>query len=281
MAEACVVEAALSEVALAGKYGERSYLEDSDPEDSNYEVNTGDDNLCDSYSERESLQQSSMSNYYWVQEEAQEEEVRGSESYQTNIDLVKISGRESEKEKLKKRIDWKDEREERNTRESMEKEEKFRMRGEDEHCFCRETKVRREEKYGHSLMREHIWDGKFTHDHLSPLLGILQENNQEGLCGRNGEKERDEGQNVVRVREFIEMSKKMKQESRRVEEEVLEVVHGSDDWDVIFGKSEGYSNKHCTFHSCCERDEKTDLRVVDEWYQQAGIKVGSMITGEA
>ncbi|RPA90798.1 DNA/RNA polymerase [Choiromyces venosus 120613-1] len=49
---------------------------------------------------------------------------------------------------------------------------------------------------------------------------------------------------------------------------------------MIFGKSEGYPTERRPFHSRHDRDEKTDLRVVEEWYQQAGIKVGSTIIGE-
>ncbi|RPB04723.1 hypothetical protein L873DRAFT_1786171 [Choiromyces venosus 120613-1] len=114
-----------------------------------------------------------------------------------------------------------------------------------------------QEYYKRTIRKVHVeGDGQI-------LLCVLCMGLDYGIPG-NGEEDRDEGQNLVRVREFMEMSKKMKQESRRVEEEVLEAEHGSDDWDVIFRKSEGYSTKHCPFHSYCERDEKMDLRVVDE-----------------
>ncbi|RPA90963.1 hypothetical protein L873DRAFT_360897 [Choiromyces venosus 120613-1] len=69
-------EDVVRQIAREARY-ELAQWEDSDQEDGNYEVNTGDDNLCDSYGKSESLEGSSRSDYCWAQEEMQEEEVRG------------------------------------------------------------------------------------------------------------------------------------------------------------------------------------------------------------
>ncbi|RPA89284.1 hypothetical protein L873DRAFT_1796196 [Choiromyces venosus 120613-1] len=83
-----------------------------------------------------------------------------------------ISGRKSEKEDWKKRVHWKDEREERNIKESRE-EETFRMCGEDDDSLYGETNVGEEEK----CMREVAPEEKYpwTEENLEQKMKGLRE----------------------------------------------------------------------------------------------------------